>query len=130
VNRVLPFAIAGLFGYLADAAMLSLSLGLLGPVGGRMLSFACGVLTTWLINRHFAFADHAAQVGKRYELLRYVLAMLPGGGINWLIYGLAMTALPSSGWRPAIAVAAGSLAGMVVNLVAADKLVFRAQRPD
>ena len=130
MKRILPFAIAGLFGYGVDAGVLSLSIGWLGPLGGRVVSFACSVLTTWLINRRFAFADRAVRSGKRYEFMRYGLAMIPGGIVNWLIYGLAITLLPMGWWRPALAVALGSLAGMAVNLTAASTLAFRAQRPE
>lgn len=128
MKRLLPFAIAGVFGYGVDAGVLSLSIGTLGPVGGRALSFCCAVLMTWLINRNFAFADRAAKTGKGYELARYLLAMLPGGAINWLAYGMAMTMLPAAGWRPAFAVAIGSLLGMLTNLTAARTLVFRAHK--
>lgn len=128
MKRILPFAIAGVFGYLVDATVLSLTIGWLGPVGGRLVSFACAVLTTWCINRSFAFSDRAATTGKRYELMRYVLAMIPGGAINWLVYGLAISLLYASEWRPAAAVALGSLAGMATNLMAAQTLVFRAGR--
>lgn len=129
MNRILPFALAGLLGYVVDAGVLSLSIGWLGPLGGRALSFACSVLTTWLINRRFAFADRAARAGKRYEFMRYGLAMIPGGIVNWLVYGLAIALLPTAPWSPALAVALGSLAGMAVNLTAASRLAFRAHRP-
>lgn len=128
MKRLLPFAIAGVFGYIVDAGVLSLSIGTLGPVGGRALSFCCAVLMTWLINRNFAFADRAATKGRHFELLRYLLAMIPGGAINWLAYGVAITLLPEAGWRPAGAVAIGSLLGMLTNLTAAQTLVFRAKR--
>lgn len=129
MKRVLPFAIAGVFGYVVDAGVLSLGIGWLGPVGGRLLSFSCAVLTTWLINRSFAFADHAAATGKRYEFMRYVVVMVPGAFINWAAYWLAITLLPAGDWRPAIAVGIGSVTGMVANLTAAQTLVFRAVRP-
>ncbi|KKC35349.1 hypothetical protein WH87_17420 [Devosia epidermidihirudinis] len=128
MKRLLPFAIAGAFGYAVDASVLSFCIGWLGPIGGRALSFACAVLMTWLINRNFAFADRAAAEGKHYEFLRYLLAMIPGGAINWMTYGLAMALLPSGGWKPALAVGIGSLAGMLTNLTAAHTLVFRAHK--
>ncbi|KKB86047.1 hypothetical protein VW29_04650 [Devosia limi DSM 17137] len=128
MKRTLPFAIAGVAGYLVDAGVLSLVFGLLGPVWGRVLSWSCAVTATWLINRNFAFSDRAARQGKRRELGRYGLAMIPGAMVNWLAYGGAMAVLPALDWRPALAVAAGSLAGLGVNLVAAHKLVFRGDR--
>lgn len=128
MRRLIPFAVAGVLGYAVDAGVLSLTIGMLGAVGGRVLSFCCAVLTTWLINRNFAFADRAATKGKGYELVRYLLAMIPGGVINWLAYGVAISLLPDASWRPALAVAIGSLLGLLVNLTAAQTLVFRAKR--
>ncbi|WIY53409.1 GtrA family protein [Devosia sp. YIM 151766] len=124
-RRILPFALAGIIGFLVDAGVLLLTSPLLGPFRGRLLSFAAAVLATWLINRNFAFADKAAGTGKSRELLRYFLAMLPGMAVNWLIYGLVLTLLPATSAGLILAVAAGSLAGMAANLVAADRLVFR-----
>lgn len=128
MKRALPFAVAGFIGYLVDAGVLSLAYGALGPLVGRLLSWSCAVTTTWLINRNFAFADRAAMTGKRRELGRYGLAMIPGALVNWLAYGGAVAVLPATDWRPALAVAVGSLAGMAVNLTAAHKLVFRGDR--
>lgn len=128
MRRILPFAIAGAFGYLVDATVLMLTLGWLGPIGGRAVSFTCAVFTTWAINRRFAFGDRSARVGKRRELRDYWLAMLPGAAVNWLAYGAAMAVLPSIGLRPILAVAVGSLAGFAANLTSAHRFAFKGDR--
>lgn len=128
MTRFLPFALAGGLGFLVDAGVLFISIDSLGLIGGRLLSFACAVLTTWLINRRFAFADCATVVGKRYELMRYVLAMAPGGLVNWAVYGLAMTMLPAADVRPLLSVGLGSVIAMLANLAAAQTFVFRTVR--
>lgn len=127
-KRILPFALAGMIGFVVDAGMLLLVAPLLGPFGGRLVSFAAAVLATWLINRNFAFADKAARSGKGQEFLRYFAAMLPGAAVNWVIYGLVVALLADTNTGLVLAVAAGSLAGMATNLVAADRLAFRARR--
>jgi len=127
-KRILPFALAGIIGFVVDAGMLLLVAPLLGPFGGRILSFTAAVLATWLINRNFAFADKAARNGKGQEFLRYFAAMLPGAAVNWVVYGLVVALLADTNIGLVLAVAAGSLAGMTTNLVAADRLAFRARR--
>ncbi len=127
-QRIVPFAVAGAIGFAVDAGLLLVAAPALGAFGGRLVSFAAAVLTTWMINRNFAFADKAAHTGKIREFLRYFLAMLPGAAVNWLVYGVvvALTGGDSSGL--VLAVAGGSLAGMTTNLIAADRLVFRDRR--
>lgn len=124
-TRILPFAIAGAIGFCVDAGLLLLAAPAMGPVAGRLVSFVAAVVTTWLINRNFAFADKASGHGKAMEFLRYFLAMLPGAAVNWLAYGIVVAVLSDSAIGLVLAVAAGSLAGMATNLVAADTLVFR-----
>lgn len=124
-RRILPFAIAGAIGFLADAGVLLLAAPMLGPFGGRLVSFAAAVWVTWNINRNFAFADRAAHEGKGREFLRYFGAMLPGAAVNWLAYGLVVMLLGATPFGLVLATAAGSLSGMTTNLIAADRLAFR-----
>lgn len=123
-RRILPFAIAGSIGFLADAGLLLLTAPIIGPFGGRLISFAFAVLVTWIINRNFAFADKASQGGRAREFIRYFGAMLPGAAVNWLAYGI-VAALWQSPFGLVLGVVAGSLAGMVTNLIAADRIAFR-----
>lgn len=127
-KRIIPFAIAGAVGFGVDAGVLLLASPLLGAFGGRAVSFACAVLTTWLINRNFAFADRAGSTAKHWEFLRYFGAMLPGAAVNWLAYSLVVMMQPPNPVTLTLAVAAGSISGMATNLAAANWLVFREKR--
>ncbi len=124
-RRILPFAFAGAVGFVVDACCLLILAPVLGAFGGRLISFCAAVLTTWLINRNFAFSDKAAKAGKGREFITYFGAMLPGAALNWLAYGLVVALAGKSMAGLTLAVAAGSLAGMTTNLIAADRLVFR-----
>jgi putative flippase GtrA len=124
-KRLFPFALAGLAGFLVDAAILLMVSNALGSFGGRALSFLCAVTVTWIINRNFAFADRAARSARHRELVRYVLAMLPGMAMNWLGYAAVVTLSGSSPATLVLAVAFGSLAGMATNLAMANWVVFR-----
>lgn len=127
-QRILPFAIAGAIGFAVDAGLLLVAAPALGAFGGRLVSFAAAVLTTWTINRNFAFADKAAKTGKVREFLTYLVAMLPGAAVNWLVYGIVVALTGGEAVGLVLAVASGSIAGMTTNLVAADRLVFRTKR--
>lgn len=127
-HRILPFAFAGAVGFVVDAGLLLLLNPLLGPFAGRLFSFLGAVLTTWVINRNFAFADRAGHRNLLAEFVRYVLAMLPGAAVNWLAYTITIALAPPGPVTLTLAVAAGSLAGMATNLTAANFWVFKAPR--
>lgn len=122
--QVLRFAAAGVLGLLADIAVLYLALGLgLDFYSGRLLSFVAAVWVTWQINRRYTF--HPAGISLWQEWWRYLFAMTGGGLINYGAYSAAILLLPHWTLRPALAVAAGSLAGMSINFIGAKFLVFK-----
>jgi putative flippase GtrA len=128
-SQLLRFGLVGVAGYVVDSGVLygALALGL-GPTWGRLLSFLCAVATTWLLNRRFTF-DHPAQGLDTHSLvqeaLRYLSAMLMGGLLNLITYGWIMQTMPSHPALPALAVAAGSLVGMVANFAGAKWWVYK-----
>lgn len=128
LRRVYRFALAGAAGFVVDASVLFFTLGWLGPYFGRALSFLVAVAATWMINRRYAFADRASGTGLIAEFLTYFMAMLAGGAVNVGVYAAIIGAFGASGFMPFAGVAAGSLAGMAVNLGLARWMVFRHQR--
>ncbi|WP_322063040.1 GtrA family protein [Paraburkholderia sp. J63] len=118
------FAIAGTIGFLVDAGMLYLMLKLhTGPYIGRLISFLCAVFVTWQINRQYTFAPNQGRSLWR-EWNEYLAAMAFGGACNYGIYVLATRGLPNTAYTPLIAVALGSVTGMVVNFVSAKLWVY------
>lgn len=128
LKRILPFTFAGAVGFCVDASVLYLCVDHFGPLIGRLISWSCAVFVTWLINRRLAFADRAATSSLHKELLRYLVAMIPGGFTNWIAYGLTLIVIPQGEWQLLIATALGSLAGMVTNLVMASYIAFSSSR--
>ena len=119
------FGIAGGIGFLVDVGILYLVLGLdLGYYLGRVASFLCATFATWQINRNFAFADGSGLSAWR-EWWRYLLAVLGGGLVNYLLFIVTVAALPPSAFLPVISVAVGSIGGMAVNFISTKMLVFR-----
>lgn len=124
-GRILSFGLVGVAGFFVDAAVLALLIGWLGPYGARAASFAAAVLTTWALNRSTTFRDRAGGLPLATELGRYVLAMCLGGAVNYGVYAALIGAFGAGGVVPYAALGAGSLAGMGVNLLAANYAVFR-----
>jgi putative flippase GtrA len=134
-GELLRFAAAGVVGLVVDVAVLYLALAAgLGFYAGRVLSFLSAVFVTWRINRRYTFRG-AAGVSVWREWYSYLGMMLGGGVINYAVYSAAMLLggwlLPSSllPLLPLAGVAAGSLAGMVVNFFGA-RLVLGARSSD
>lgn len=124
-RRVVRFAIVGALGFAVDAAVLQLLITVvaLDPYLARLPSFLSAATATWAVNRHWTFSDRhdADHVG---EWGRYVLTMLGGGAINYATYAALLATVPAVMRWPVLGVAAGSLAGMSVNYLAAGRWIF------
>lgn len=124
MKAVLLFAVAGGAGYVVDAAALLLAAPVLGPYGGRLLSFCAAVLATWLLNRRLAFREARSGLPLHREFLRYFAVCLGGGSVNLATYSLLVMVFALSGWWLLVALGAGSLAGMAVNFTLSRRFVF------
>ena len=130
--RFLRFAIVGTLGFLVDAGVLLLLLAseIAGFHAGRCLSFLAGASFTWAVNRRVTFADRRTgdAGGRGAEWARYVAAMAAGAALNYGVYALVLHLLGYSAAVAPLAVAAGSIAGLGLNFLAASRLVFAARR--
>ncbi|WP_374546611.1 GtrA family protein [Rhodoblastus sp.] len=124
-RQTLFFGIAGTVGFLVDTAVLYLLKGWLGLYWGRAFSFLAAAATTWILNRTFTFGGRVSGHPPLKELALYIGLMTIGGSVNYLVYALLVTHLPLFARFPALAVAAGSLSGMTLNLLSSRFLVFR-----
>jgi len=124
-RQFLRFALAGAVGFAVDVGLLYVGLALgLGYYLGRALSFLAAAFTTWQLNRRYTFVVHPGEPLLR-EWLRYLFAMLGGSAVNYGCYAALVFSLPKSACLPAVAVAAGSAAGLTVNFLGARFWVFR-----
>ena len=121
------FALAGEAGFIVDAGILHLCQPALGYYGGRALSFACAVFTTWLINRSLTFRNKHSGLSLWQEFLRYVSLMLAGGAVNYGCYVVLTLVSATVREFPVLGVAAGSIAGMLGNYLSVKFLLFRHQ---
>ena len=123
----LKFCAIGCVGLVVDVAVLYLLAPLFGWHGGRAASFLCAATTTWALNRTYTFGSaqgHKPARAIAREYLTYLLSMLVGGAINFLVYGLVVQAWSSQA-APAAGVALGSVSGLFVNFLLSRHVVFK-----
>lgn len=125
MNRPLRFAIGGVVGFAVDSAVLHLLIAGagLGPYAARVPSFLAAATSTWLIGRYWTFADlRGARRGREWG--RWMVAMVAGGALNYGVYAACVAGSATVRSWPVLGVAAGSLAGMVLNYLTARWWVF------
>jgi putative flippase GtrA len=129
LRKFVLFGLAGGAGFVVDTAVLYLLKGALGLYGARVVSFLCAVATTWIINRSFAFKGQTADLPIWREFLHYLGAMILGGAVNYAVYAVLVATIPLVAEQPVLGVGAGVIAGMFVNFLLADRLVFKSRVP-
>ncbi|MDE1892628.1 MAG: GtrA family protein [Betaproteobacteria bacterium] len=125
-SHYLYFIFAGSCGFIVDAGVVTIlkTIWQFDLVIAKAISFLLAVTVTWWINR-----THTFKVSKDKNLVKewihYFSANSIGAIINNSLYvGLIFT-VPITKEYPALAVAVGSLGGMVFNYLASKKWVFK-----
>lgn len=136
MRRFVSFLGVGLAGFAIDAGLTSLfAFGGAGPLAARLPAVAFAVILTFLLNRRFAFAPGAGGIAA--EFLRYVAVSAAGTALNVTVYAICFSALAGveaagvEAWRafyPALAVAAGSGAAMLLTYAGYRGFVFGAAK--
>ena len=129
VRQVSSFGAIGTAALLVDAALLYGAQRLLGLgfYPGRALSWLGAATFTWYLNRRFTFSSDPGQPAA-HQWLRFLLANLPGGAINYAVSTGVKLILPGEmplGAVSLLTVAAGSLAGLVANFSLSKRYVFK-----
>lgn len=119
------FAMAGVIGFLVDVGVLYLLKGLFGVYVARVISFLSAAFSTWLFNRTVTFRGRSSGHSKAREFGLYLALMTIGGSVNYGTFALLIARMPMVAQHPVIGVAAGSIAGMAVNLLTSRFLLFR-----
>lgn len=125
-GEVFRFGIVGIVGFAIDAGVLTL--GLLagtGPWFGRALSYVVAASATFGLNRAWTFRGAERSRPLAHDWGLFLLVNLVGFACNYGTYAALIAGVPLMRDLPVLAVAAGSLAGMVGNFVLSRKYVFR-----
>lgn len=126
-RRIARFLVAGTVGFAVDAGILWwLVRAGWSPITARIPSFLTAASVTWLINRHFAFADRRARGAPAAagEYTRYVLSQLAGALLNLAIFAATLWAVPEWRSRPVYALVVASAGAMAFNYAAMQGFVF------
>jgi len=126
LRQFLSFAAVGTIGFVVDTATLYLAMGQLGAglYGGRVISYLVAATTTWALNRRYTFRQQRS-ADRMGEWGRFLAANAVGGLVNYSTYAVLVTVYAVAAAHPVIGVAAGSIAGLLVNFTASRTLVFR-----
>lgn len=123
--RFFKFGIIGTAGFVVDSLVLLFGTKILNidPYSARVISYLCAATTTWAGNRFFTFSDRPkADIAKQWVV--FLVLNLVGFAVNYSVYALLVANYDYIHANPVWAVAAGSLAGMVINYVASTRFIF------
>ena len=126
-KEILFFAISGVIGFVVDAGIVQFLVRewQVNPYEARLVSFLCAATTTWAFNRKITFAGKGNSGSRRRQLIRYLIAMAGGFALNYGAYAACVASFAVVRAWPAIGVAAGSIAGAVVNFLSSKYWIYR-----
>ena len=128
-SRFLRFAAVGGAGFFVNEAALWAAINILslGKYGGGVFAFLCAVTFTWWGNRVLTFRAQAAHGARAIlrEWVTFVLANGVGFLVNFGVYAALIGFAPAPFDSPYLALACGTVAGLVFNFTLSKRLVFR-----
>jgi putative flippase GtrA len=118
------FALVGGAGFVVDAGIFLLLVQGLGAnlYPARLVSWLVAATFTWRLNRTLTFRN-ADRLDAWRQWLRFLAANLGGGLVN---LALSTLLIGRVGVAPVLAIACGSIAGLLWNFLASRKFVFPA----
>jgi len=129
-SRFLRFAIVGGLGFFVNEAVLFAAIRFLhlDPYAGGIFAFLVTVTFTWWGNRMLTFRGEAAHGarGIAAEWFKFVTANTLGFLANYAVYVSLVTFAPTPLNSPYIALAFGTLVGLLFNFTLSKRFVFRA----
>jgi putative flippase GtrA len=119
---MLCFGVVGIAGFLVNAGIVEAMAHPIGPGWAQLLAFPVAASVTWWLNRRYTFG--ASRNSWQLEWMRYLASNLVGWSANNGAYFSLIFSYSFVYQHPAIAVATGSLAGMVFNFIFSKRFVF------
>lgn len=120
--QMLCFGVVGTVGFLVNAGIVVTLAHPIGPGWAQLLAFPAAASVTWWLNRRYTFG--ASRNSWQGEWMRYLASNFVGWLANNGTYFFMILSYSFVYHHPAIAVAIGSLAGMVFNFVFSKRFVF------
>ncbi len=126
LREFVAFCGVGTIGFVIDAGLIQLLAGTWewDPYYARVLTYLCAATVTWSLNRSITFR-HAKGADWRSQWSRYLVVNAIGAGINYLAFAATLLVSQTAHSYPALAVAVGSLVGLVFNFTLSKAVVFK-----
>ncbi len=124
-GQLAQFAAVGALGFVIDASVLQALVGKAGldPYSARAVSYLAAATATWWLNRRVTFRD-AVGANPIRQWTRFLAANACGGAVNYAIYAALVGLWARASAEPALAVAIGSAAGLLINFQLSRRFVF------
>ena len=125
--RFIRFGLVGGAGFFVNEAALWVILNFIGldRYTAQIPAFFVAVTFTWWGNRVLTFREHAAQTSLIREWAKFVAANGLGAIANYALYVCLLRFAPYPANSPYLALAAGTLLGLVFNFTMSKRFVFR-----
>lgn len=122
LRQFLRFAWVGVLGFMVNGGVVAWLSAATGPLWAQAVGFPLAATVTWWLNRNFTFAPSQRSILREWAF--YVSA----NGIGWLVnngsYVLLVVQSALFHRYPVLAVAVGSVAGMMFNFALSRRFVF------
>ena len=130
-SRFVRFGIVGTGGFVVNwlALYVALHVAHIDKYSGWLAAFLVAVTFTWWGNRTFTFRDSAAGEGLIYEWGKFFVANSLGAVCNFAVYFVLVTFVAPPIGDPLVAIAAGTLVGLVFNFSTSRRFVFNRRSP-
>jgi putative flippase GtrA len=127
-SRFIRFGVVGSAGFVVNEAALWVihHLTNLNFYWSQIPAFFVAVTFTWWGNRVLTFREHAARESLIREWGKFVAANALGAVANYALYVSLLRFAPWPANNPYVALAAGTLFGLVFNFTMSKRFVFRA----
>lgn len=127
VNQFRSFAVVGVIGFAAHAAVFSFLLYVLvvGAIAAWLAAFSVAVVLTWLLNRHFVFqAKQLDMATLAAEYPRYLVIQGIGAAVNLGVFAVLLRVSPFVN-VPLLALSAAAVCAAAVTFLGSRRWVFR-----
>lgn len=123
--QFIRFALVGCVGFIVDALSFALFDSYIhNPYISRLGSYLCAATATWWLNRKYTF-DRGHHQSLLKEWFAFLLSQTLGFCVNYGVFSILVACVAFFNAQPILAIAAGSIAGLVVNFSVAKWIVFR-----
>ncbi len=122
--QFLRFGTVGALGFLVDTAVVYALRGAMGLYLAGLVSYIVAASVNWAVNRAWTFQGQGSAPAHRQWAL-FLFTNLGGFALNRGTYALLIYFVPLCAVYPVIAIAAGAVAGMLVNFHLSRTVAFR-----